>query len=198
MTARYQLLYRLGITPWDSGHVPSELAELVTGTDAPAPGRALDIGCGTGTHAVYLAREGWQVTGIDAVEHALELARRRAADADVAVQWLKADVAKLGALDIEPGFTLVYDRGCFHDLGDDAREAYARGVTALAAPDARLLLMAFAPGRRLAAPRGVSDDEIRARFAPSWDVVSIRPDRGPDPPGPMRRVPRVWYRLVRR
>ena len=114
------------------------------------------------------------------------------------MRWLCADVADLAALGLEPGFTLVHDRGCFHDLPDATRNAYARGVTTLAAPGATLLLMAFAPGRRIAAPSGASEGEIRAHFGAGWDLVSTQPDSGPAPSGPMRDVPRRWYRLLRR
>ena len=78
-------MYRVGFTPWDNDEVPAELAAVVDGDDALPPGRALDIGCGTGTQAVHLARAGWKVTGIDAVEKPLVKARRRAADSGVAV-----------------------------------------------------------------------------------------------------------------
>jgi SAM-dependent methyltransferase len=198
MSLRYRLLYRLGITPWDQDHVPVELAALIEGPGALRPGRALDIGCGTGTQAVYLAQHGWQVTGVDAVERALERGRQRAHKLGADVQWRAGDVTRLATLGLEGGFGLVHDRGCFHDLPDDARDVYARGVSSLTAPGATLLLMAFGLGRRIGAPSGASEDEIRERFASDWDVVSVQSDRGPDPPGPMRNVPRIWYRLQRR
>jgi len=77
----YRLLYRLGITPWDHDQVPPELVELVEGPAALRPGGALDLGCGTGAEAIYLAQHGWGVTGIDFVGPALEAARREAAAA---------------------------------------------------------------------------------------------------------------------
>ena len=89
MSLIYQVMYRVGFTPWDNDEIPAELAALVDGDDALPPGRALDIGCGTGTQAVHLARAGWTVTGIDAVEKPLVKARRRAASAAVAVDWIQ-------------------------------------------------------------------------------------------------------------
>ncbi len=199
MSLCYRLLYRLGITPWDQDHVPSELAALLEGPAALAAGVALDIGCGTGTQSVYLAQHGWRVTGLDAVPHALAQVQRRAEAAEVSVRWLAADVGELGALGLDGGFELLHDRGCFHDLPDNVREGYARGVSALAAPGATLLPMAFVPGtRRFGAPSGASEGEIQRRFGANWDLLSVQSDSGPDPPGPMRRVPRLWYRLQRR
>jgi len=197
---RYRLLYRLGYTPWDQGdHVPAELAALVQGPSALTPGKAIDIGCGTGTQAVYLARRGWQVTGVDVVEHALDQARRRAESAGVAARWITGDVTKLPSLGLGEGYRLIHDRGCFHDLSEQARDAYVAGVTSLAAPAATLLLMTFVPGsRRMGVASGASEEEINRRFGSSWDVVSVQSDSDPDPPGPMRRVPRIWYRLRRR
>ncbi len=199
MSLRYRLLYRLAITPWDQNHVPSELAALVEGPPALSTGLALDIGCGTGTQSVYLAQHGWQVTGVDAVPHALAQARQRAAAAGASVQWLIADVGALEELGLNGGFSLLHDRGCFHDLPANVRERYVHGVSSLAAPGATLLLMAFVPGaRRLGAPGGASEEEIQRRFGKHWDLLSVQSDSGPDPPGPMRRVPRIWYRLQRR
>lgn len=198
MSLRYRLLYRFGYTPWDQDHVPAELTALVRGSFALTPGRAIDIGCGTGTQAVYLARHGWRVTGVDVVERALDQARRRAEHAGVTVRWVAGDVTRLVDLDLGGSFGLFHDRGCFHDLSAERRDAYVAGVTSLAEPGATLLLMSFVSGsRRLGVASGASEQEIQRRFGSSWEIVSIQSDSGPAPPGPMRRVPRVWYRLRR-
>jgi SAM-dependent methyltransferase len=190
----YRIMYRVGFTPWDNEKVPAELTALVEGRE---PSRALDLGCGTGTQAVYMAKAGWQVTGLDAVKQPLARARDRARAAGVEVDWIEGDVAKLTELGIEPGVDLFHDRGCYHGLPDVARTAYATGVTGLAAPGATLLMMAFAPNRVLVGPSGASESEIRERFASGWEVQAAAADRGPGPPGPMRNVPRFTYRLVR-
>jgi SAM-dependent methyltransferase len=195
---RYRVLYRVGFTPWDQDHVPAELSMLVEGPTALAPGRALDVGCGTGTQAVYLGEHGWQVAGIDAVERALAQARHRAEAKRVQVKWVRGDVASLSTLGLGDGFDLIFDRGCFHDLPASAREAYVRGVSELAAPGATLLLLAFVRRERGIGPSGASEEEIQRRFGEDWDLVSAQSDSGPPPPGPMRRVPRIWYRLRRR
>ena len=77
----YEIAYRVGFKPWDTGVPPTELVALVEGQDGLRPGRAVDLGCGTGTNVVYLSRHGWEVTGVDMVGHALTVARRRAAAA---------------------------------------------------------------------------------------------------------------------
>jgi SAM-dependent methyltransferase len=197
MSLIYRVMYRIGFTPWDTGVVPKELSVLVEGADALPAGRALDIGCGTGTQSVYLAQNGWRVTAIDAVDRPLARARGRADAARVDVQWIKADVTELGSLGIEPGLTLAFDRGCFHGLNDRERAVYAAGVTALAAPGATLLMMAFAPSRVPGAPSGVEDTELAVRFD-AWSLSATQLDGEGEPAGPMRNVPRHWYRLIRR
>jgi SAM-dependent methyltransferase len=197
MSLIYRLMYRIGFAPWDTGEVPAELTAVVEGGGSLAAGRALDIGCGTGTQSVYLAQRGWRVTAIDAVERPLARARARAQAAGVSVEWIKADVAELGTLGIEAGVTLAFDRGCFHGLNDRQRVDYAAGVTGLAAPGATLLMMAFAPSRVPGAPRGVEDAEIVARFD-GWELSATQADSEGEAAGPMRNVPRHWYRLIRR
>ena len=199
MSLRYRMLYRLGVTPWDQDHVPSELTTLVEGPTALPAGRALDIGCGTGLQAVYLAERGWQTTGVDATPHALAQARRRADAAGMSVHWVEGDVGELASLGLDRGFSLLHDRGCFHDLPSPVRDGYVRGVSELSAPGATLLLMSFVPGsRRIGAPSGASEQEIQRRFSPHWELISVQSDSGPAPSGPMRRVPRIWYRMRRR
>jgi SAM-dependent methyltransferase len=63
-------MYRLGITPWDHDNLADQLTALAEGPDALAPGNALDIGCGGGRDAIYLAGQGWTVTGVDVVPRA--------------------------------------------------------------------------------------------------------------------------------
>ena len=79
MSRAYQIMYRLGITPWEHREPPVPLTELVEGPGALPPGDMLDIGCGTGHDAIYCARHGWTVTGVDVVGRAVATARRNAA-----------------------------------------------------------------------------------------------------------------------
>jgi SAM-dependent methyltransferase len=192
----YRLMYRVGFTPWDTDQVPKELSALIEGPGALPAGRALDLGCGTGTQAVYMAQKNWEVTAIDAVPRPLSRARARANRAGVSVDWILADVARLHRLELEPGFTLFHDRGCFHDLDESQRGAYAAAVDGLAAPGATLLMMAFAPNRVVVAPAGLEQSELTGRFA-DWELVSAQPDTDGEISGPLRNVPRTWYRLAR-
>jgi SAM-dependent methyltransferase len=198
MSLIYRILYRVGFTPWDTDKVPSELRELVEGEAALPPGRALDIGCGTGTQSVYIASHGWKVTGVDNVEQPLKRARARSAAVAVAVNWVKADVTRLDAAGLDPGYTLLLDRGCFHGLSDEERAGYVRGVSGLAAPGAVLEMMCFGHNRVPVGPRGVDRGEIERRFGADWELESDAADSGPGPAGPLGNVPRTWYRLRRR
>jgi SAM-dependent methyltransferase len=192
----YRVMYLVGFTPWDTGAVPAELTELVEGPGALPAGRALDIGCGTGTQAVYLAERGWEVTGIDAIKKPLDRARDRAAASGVSVNWIRGDVTRLDDAGLEPGFNLFFDRGCFHGLSEPERAAYASGITELAAPGATLLMMAFARNQVRVGPAGADESEI-VQALTGWGLASAAEDTGPAPDGPLRDVPRHWYRLVR-
>ena len=194
MSLAYRLLYRVGFTPWERDESPAELASVASGLE---PGRALDVGCGTGRDSVYLAKQGWDVTAIDDIPKPLEAARRRAAAARVEVDWRQQDVTRLRQSSVHPGFSLIYDRGCYHGLPDSARDAYADGVAAMAADDATLLLFSFAPGGPRFGPSGATREEIESRFAHGWELVGADPDSGPAPKGPFENVPRWWYRFRR-
>jgi SAM-dependent methyltransferase len=197
MSLVYRIMYLVGFTPWDTGVVATELREIVEGQSAQPAGRALDIGCGTGTQAVYLAGHGWEVTGIDAIDRPLRKARARAAASGAVVDWIRGDVTRLGDLGLRPGFVLFFDRGCFHGLSGPERAEYASGVTSLAAPGATLLMMSFARNDVRIGPGGADEPEIVETFT-GWELVSATGDSGPDPDGPLRNVPRRWYRLCRR
>lgn len=192
----YPLLYRLGITPWNRDAVPTRVVEVVG--ERSSAGRALDLGCGTGRDAVYLAEHGWTVTGVDGVEQAIEAASERSQSAGVDVDWIVGDVAQLETLGLGDGFDFVLDRGCFHGLSNRERERCAHGVTGLTGPGARLLLFAFQPRTLGLGPRGITAEEVQAKFGPSWDVVSVTPDTDPgrSPPWLGNARP-TWYLLAR-
>jgi hypothetical protein len=117
----------------------------------------------------------------------------------VDVDWILGDVTELETLGLRNGFEFVLDRGCFHGLSDEERDRCAHGVTSLTDPGARLLLFAFQPRRLGLGPRGMTAEEVQAKFAPpTWDVVSVTPDTDLDrlPPWLGNARP-TWYLLAR-
>jgi SAM-dependent methyltransferase len=121
----------------------SDLVELVEGPSPPPPGRALDIGCGTGTDSIYLAQHGWAVTGVDMVPRGLAIAHRRADEAGVSLRFVEGDVTRLSDFGVGEGYTLLVDFGCFHTIPPDRRDAYVESVSKVAAPGSTFLLSAL-------------------------------------------------------
>jgi cyclopropane fatty-acyl-phospholipid synthase-like methyltransferase len=121
------------------------------------PGRAIDMGCGNGRNAIFLARHGFSVEGIDCSETAIEWARERAAQAGVAVSFTTASVfeASLGAGD----YDLVYDSGCFHHIAPHRRRQYVDLVVRALRSGGRLGLTCFRPE----GGSGYTDAEVYAR-----------------------------------
>lgn len=137
----FWLAYLRGHTPWDTNVTPPELVETVTGPDALTPGRALDLGCGTGTNVIYLAQHGWDAVGIDFVDHAIRRARTKAARAGVPAQFFAADVTQLENIPgLEGSFDLVVDIGCFHSLSPQGQKAYAGALKRRLRPEGTFLL----------------------------------------------------------
>jgi ubiquinone/menaquinone biosynthesis C-methylase UbiE len=170
----FRVFYRLGFTPWDGHPLAQSLRDLIEGAgDAPAlpAGSALELGCGTGDTAIYLARQGWKVTAVDFVPKALDKARAKADTAGISVNFVRADVTQLSQAGIGTGFELIVDNGCLHNMSDGDRDAYAREVSAVAAPEARLLIVAFPPGGRFGV-RGVEPAEMERRFTPAWRLLA--------------------------
>jgi len=106
-------LWYFFVPPWDSGISPPELLRFIEKHPA---GRAIDIGCGTGTNVITLTQAGWQVTGVDFVPRAIKLAQRKARKAGVQADLRVRDATNLK--DIHGPFDLALDMGCFHSLGE--------------------------------------------------------------------------------
>lgn len=167
----FKTFYRLGFVPWDGHPLATSLQELVEGEGALAPGAALDLGCGTGDTSIYLAKHGWRVTGVDFVAKAVDKASAKAETNKVAVNFARADVTRLSSEGVGSNFGLIVDNGCLHSMGAEDRDAYVREVTAVAARDARLLLVEFITGGSYGVP-GVDPDEVERRFAADWTLLS--------------------------
>jgi len=189
----YRLAYRFGRPRWDSNQARPELAGLIQGRPA---GRALDLGCGTGTDAIYLASQGWQAVGVDFVPDAIATARSRAAAAESPASFAVADVTRLRQAGISGGFDLVIDIGCYHAIPARLRDSYAAEVAALTMPGADLYLAGLTdpPATwRLLGASGVSADDLHRRFGTDFDLADQRTA------GPAGRAGRlVLYHLVRK
>ena len=195
MSFFFRAAYLVGFKPWDSGVPPPQLVAVVEGPGALPPQKALDLGCGTGTNSIYMARHGWDVTGIDFVPRAVTVAKRKAAEAQVSPRLMVGDVTRLTELGIGIDYSLLLDLGCFHSIPDAGRDAYVRGVTAMARAGATLLIFGFVRGDARSSrygPRGLAPAEVAQRFAGGWNVDAE--NRG----GPMFGSAAYWYTLRRR
>ncbi|MEK6328817.1 MAG: class I SAM-dependent methyltransferase [Actinomycetota bacterium] len=202
MGVPYRFFYRLGFHPWEdlAEHPPfaNKLAELFEREESgrePPYGPALDLGCGSAVWGIKLAERGWQVTGIDLVDKALERGRERIQEAAVEMRLVQGDVTDLRGTDVGDGFRLILDTGTFHGLPADQRAAMGREISAVAADDCTVLLDVFAPRRRGPLPRGASRSDVEAAF-PDWEITDIEvADTDPDPIARLFKFDERFYRL---
>lgn len=119
---QFNLRY-LGSPSWDTGISPPELFEVIEGK---VPGRALDLGCGTGTNLLTMAKLGWEVTGVDLARLSVIKARRKCRKAHVSAEVFQGDVT----VERLPGrhFDLILDIGCFHNLSPEGRVRYQQNL----------------------------------------------------------------------
>jgi len=159
---------------WDIGRPQPAFLELAEG--GVLRGRVLDVGCGTGEHALMAARLGHEATGIDTAEAAIDIAQGKARDRGLTARFLVGDALQLP--DLSEEFDTVLDCGLFHVFDDDARVRYVDSLRAVLPPGGHLHLLCFSdrqPGDW--GPRRVSQDEIRASFREGWRVDSIEASR---------------------
>lgn len=200
----YRLAYAIGFHPWEDAERDQPFVDKISelfareeaGRGSPY-GRALDLGTGSGVWAVQLAKRGWQVTGVEMVEKALERARERVQTGSADVNLVHGDVTALREADVGSDFQLVLDTGTFHGLDKSQREAMGREVDAVAAPDATVLLLVW-PRRRRPLIRGASRADVESAF-PGWLVTHVEASHF-HPPKVLELLLRPdehWYRLRR-
>jgi cyclopropane fatty-acyl-phospholipid synthase-like methyltransferase len=159
-----------GAPPWDIGRPQGVFSLLAEAGELK--GRVLDVGCGTGEHALLAASLGLEATGVDIAPTAIRLANQKAEERGLHATFLEFD-----ALDLSPlgqQYDTVLDCGCFHVFDDTDRARFVESVSAATVRGGRYYLLCFSdrqPGDW--GPRRVTEEELRASFADGWRVESI-------------------------
>jgi cyclopropane fatty-acyl-phospholipid synthase-like methyltransferase len=135
----YEMLYRQSRATWDGG--PREPLVRLIESGEIEPGRAIDLGCGTGSNAVFLAQNGFDVTGVDYARAAIEKGRERAEAAGVDVAFVVDDLTNLSR--VQGPYDLLVDIGTLDDLTPRDRERYVANVLPLTVPGSQFLLYTF-------------------------------------------------------
>lgn len=189
----WNLLYLRG-APWDMGGPRPELVRLLDNTELQ-PERAIDLGCGTGDNAIYLAQQGLATTGVDISSRAIAEARRRAQEAGVSVRFLVCSVTDPHG--IAGPFDLVVDNGCLHSLPHSrARDDYVRTLLRLTRPGSRYFLRLFVKERSLFfgwLPH-LSRSEVARRFGHAFVVEAHETGPGEAPFGMADATDVYWMR----
>jgi cyclopropane fatty-acyl-phospholipid synthase-like methyltransferase len=149
--------------PWDTGISPPELLEFIEKHKA---GRAIDIGCGTGTNVITLAKAGWQVTGVDFAPRAIALAKQKLKQAGVKAEVQANDATQLSG--ISGPFDLAFDLGCYHTLPQSNHAKYLKQLDRILALNGFWLMYGFLkPSTQYVGP-GLAEADISiisSRFA---------------------------------
>lgn len=173
--------YRDGNLPWDTGRPSSELQRMLA-RHAILPCRALELGCGTGTNSIWLAQQGFEVTGIDVAPLAVERAEKLARAAAVTADFMVADVLHLPDLDKPCAF--FFDRGCYHAVRRGAPELYAPAVARRLAANARgLILAGNAREAHVPGPPVVTEEQLREELGSEFRILDLHEFRFDEAPG---------------
>ena len=167
---RFIEAYR-GKPPWDIGRPQPAFEALADAGEIAGP--VLDAGCGTGENALFLAARGFEVVGVDAVEAAVEAARRKAVARGLAAEFLVHDALALEGLGRR--FATVVDSGLFHTFDDRERRRFVTSLAAALTLGGRYYVLCFSERElREGGPRRVTQAELRTAFDhPPFRVLSI-------------------------
>jgi SAM-dependent methyltransferase len=161
--------YMPGEIPWEARKPDEGLVAVVEGGKVKK-GRALDLGSGLGTQALYLAKKGFKVSGIDLSPTAVEIANKRAE-----LEGLDCSFLQGNALDLpypDGSFDFVFDRGCFHHIPEEDREGYVRSVRRVLKKGGRYFMECFSY-RNGSAWNHFTPGQIEEYFRPYFKILSI-------------------------
>ena len=161
-----------GTPPWDIGRPQKEFVELVRRGEIT--GSVLDIGCGTGEHALFFAGEGHEVWGIDSAPLAIRKAREKAEGRGLQVHFLVLDARDLSRLNRK--FDTATDSGLFHTLSDEDRPVFVDNLAAILSPAGKYFMLCFSDQEPAGyGPRRITKREIQESFLEGWSINYIRP-----------------------
>jgi SAM-dependent methyltransferase len=167
--------YSNGPAPWDIGQPQPSIVRLAS--EGGFAGAVLDAGCGTGENTLHVASLGLSVLGVDVAETALAIARKKAADRGIEVEFATADAFHLERLGRR--FERVLDCGLFHTFNSDERQRYVASLASVIQRDGTLYVLCFSDDGPNTGPHPVRQEELRAAFDTSngWNINAIEPDR---------------------
>jgi SAM-dependent methyltransferase len=167
--------YHDGPAPWDIGHPQPAVVRLAS--QGGFAGAVLDAGCGSGENALHIAALGLPVLGVDVAETALAIARTKAADRGIKVEFVAADAFQLERLGRM--FETVLDCGLFHTFDSDERSRYVTSLASVTKRDGSVYVLCFSDKGPDTGPHPIREEELRAAFnaGNGWNVVAIEPDR---------------------
>lgn len=163
--------YRAGETPWDTGIPEPELIRAVE--EGRLPGAtALELGCGTGTNAIEMARRGYRVTAIDLIDLPVRRARAKAKRAGVTVDFRVGDLTRV---DLDGPYDVLYDLGLYHGIRLRDLAGFLSTLERVTRKGTRWLCIAGnAKEPRQAGPPVVREDEFRAELGPLFEIIEVR------------------------
>jgi SAM-dependent methyltransferase len=136
------------------------------------PCRTIELGCGTGTNAIWLAQQGFEVVAVDISPLAIQRAREKALVAGVSVVFLQADITELP--DLGPPFTFFFDRGCYHAVRRHHAAMFFDQLDRIIAPEAMgIVLTGNAREVRQPGPPTVSAEELHKDWGRSFEILSL-------------------------
>ncbi len=188
----YKRAKRAEDLPWYRDYTPKFLTEALKQKDAP--GQALDVGCGTGTYSVLMAQSGYQVTGVDFIQAALDMAKARAVTAGVNIAFQQADVCEYQP---QESFDLILDSGCLHSLGD--KEKYRQNLLSWLRPGGQFVLVHFNKRHffdwRPMGPSRWKQEQVEKFLGSEFQLQNYHEEIGkvPLPIGPTALISTYWF-----
>lgn len=187
----YNLMYRFSAPRWDTNITPPEVVAVIEGASALPVGRALDLGCGTGTNAIYLAQHRWEAVGVDFSPVAIQEALKKSENVK-GTTFVEGDVSQLSHLGIQGPFDFVLDIGCFHGLSASQRQGYVDEVAHVTLSGAIYMIWAIVSDRQPFLPGipSMREKEIAERFGQDFELQLVQHGEG--------HWKANWYTLRRR
>jgi len=173
----FDLWYRIAKPPWVIDQAQPDLIAAVEKDEIKGP-TVLDIGCGDGGNAIYLASKGFDVTGVDVSTKAISIAKQNAKRAKVDVKFITLDAIKIGTLNKK--FDTIIDFGLFHNIVGKSRKQYLRALSDVCNSKGQFLMLCFSDKAGKyevyphSYPKPMSQDEIRGYFSERWNIKWFR------------------------